>query len=282
MNNRPIGFFDSGMGGLSVRAEVVRTLPAESTVYFGDGANVPYGPRHKDEIIELVDSAVARLIDEKVVKMVVVACNTATGSAIDHLRAKYDIPIVGMEPAVKLAALTTRTGTVGVLATAAAFDGSLYRATSAQYRDKVRIVESVGEGFVELVECDREDTPEAFETVRRVMLPMLEAGADRIALGCTHYPFLAEQICRVIDDYVALSEPNVDVRIVDSAPAVARRVGQILAERSLCADLEIAPRHDFMTFADEDYRARLERKSAKVPPMRGHCQSASYYGHPAR
>jgi len=267
MDNRPIGIFDSGMGGLTVRDEIVRTLPAESVVYFGDGANVPYGQRPSEDITRLVDSAVARLIEEKAVKMVVVACNTATGMAIDHLRASYDVPIVGMEPAVKLAALTTRTGTVGVLATAAAFRGKLYRATSAQYRDKVRIMEAVGEGFVELVENDLEDTPEAFETVRRALSPILAEGADRIVLGCTHYPFLKEQIRRIIDDYVASVKSKVEVRIVDSASAVARRVGQILAERDLCADSANIPRHEFMTFADDAYRAHLERKSAMVPPI---------------
>jgi glutamate racemase len=282
MDNRPIGIFDSGMGGLTVRAEIARALPHESLVYFGDGKNVPYGPRSQEEIVGFVDDAVGQLL-AKDVKMVVVACNAATGAAIDHLRAKYDIPIIGMEPAVKPAALTTRSGVIGVLATAAALNGELYRATAARYADDVRIVERVGEGFVELVERDLEDTPEALEVVRRAVEPVLETGADRIVLGCTHYPYLARQIRRVIDNYefdeeatqhkvitdgglqVAQSagREKSTVQIIDSGAAIARRVEQLLTEGGLHAAPEQEPEHEFMSFAGEDYRRRLIRKSEK-------------------
>ena len=248
------------MGGLTVRAAVGRALPRESLVYFGDGANVPYGPRPREEIVAFVDEAVGRLVDRNGVKMMIIACNAATGAAIDHLRAKYNIPIIGMEPAVKPAAQTTRTGTIGVLATAAAFKGSLYRATSAGWRDRVRILETVGEGFVELVENDLENTPEALEIVRRAVEPMLAEGADRIVLGCTHYPFLTEQIRRVID------EAGSDATIVDSAPATARRTEQLLTEGDLHTDHENhTPRHEFFSFAGDDYIEHLARKSAKTP-----------------
>jgi glutamate racemase len=274
MDNRPIGIFDSGMGGLSVRAAIEQALPHESLVYFGDGANVPYGPRSKEEITRFVDEAVVELIERNDVKMIVIACNAATGAAIDYLRAKYNIPIIGMEPAVKPAALTTKTGVVGVLATAAAFKGDLYRTTSAEYRNRVRIIETVGEGFVELVENDRENTPEALETVRRAVEPMLDAGADRIVLGCTHYPFLAQQVSQVIDQWTTAKNaprpnPNPDTeaeaaaQIVDSAPAIARRVEQLLAENNLHASSDATPHHQFHTFADNDYRARLMRKSTQ-------------------
>jgi glutamate racemase len=253
------------MGGLTVRAAVARALPRESLVYFGDGANVPYGPRPREEIVRFVDEAVRRLIETNDIKMLVVACNAATGAAIDHLRAKYEkLPIIGMEPAVKPAAQSTRTGIIGVLATAAAFKGQLYRATAAKYREEVKILESVGEGFVELVENDREETPEALETVRRLLEPMLEAGADRIVLGCTHYPFLAPQIGRVIDEYAARAN-SPTAQIVDSAPAIARRAEQLLAENSLHADPQNTPQHEFLTFADENYLKHLARKSDKVP-----------------
>jgi glutamate racemase len=255
MNNNSIAIFDSGMGGLTVRAAIKRALPGESLIYFGDGANVPYGPRPKEEIIEFTDKAVEQLL-QKGVKMVVVACNAATGAAIDFLRAKYDIPFIGMEPAVKPAALTTETGVIGILATAATFRGDLYKATAARYRDKVNIIETVGEGFVELVENDLEDTPEALETVRRVVEPMLTAGVDRIVTGCTHYPFLLRQIERVI--------AGRDVQVIDSAPAIARRVEQLLTEGDLHAAPEHAPEHQFMSFGDEDYVRRLVRKSTVV------------------
>jgi glutamate racemase len=168
-----------------------------------------------------------------------------------------------MEPAVKPAARSTETGVVGVLATAAALAGELYRATAARYGEQVRIIEAVGEGFVELVEADREESPEAFETVRRVVQPMLEAGADRIVLGCTHYPFLAEQIARVIEEH-SLETGSKLAQIVDSAPAIARRVEQLLDEDDLRAAPDNTPRHHFMTFATPDYLEHLKRKSAKI------------------
>jgi glutamate racemase len=253
------------MGGLTVRAAIARALPRESLVYFGDGANVPYGPRPREEIVGFVDEAVRRLIETSGIKMLVVACNAATGAAIDHLRAKYEkLPIIGMEPAVKPAAQSTLTGTIGVLATAAAFRGPLYRATAARHRDNSQILETVGEGFVELVENDREETPEAFETVRRLLEPMLEAGADRIVLGCTHYPFLAPQIDRVIDEHAAKNH-STKAQIVDSAPAIARRAEQLLAENDLQASPDNTPRHRFLSFADENYLKHLARKSDKVP-----------------
>ncbi len=260
MDNRPIGIFDSGMGGLTVRAEIALALPHESLVYFGDGANVPYGGRPESEIIEFTSEAVARLITHGV-KMVVVACNAATGAAIDRLRTSFDIPIIGMEPAVKPAALSTLSGTIGVLATAAALNGELYRTTASAYRDKVCIIEAVGEGFVELVENGLEGTPEAIETVRRVVAPMLDAGADRIVLGCTHYPFLGPQIRHVIDERGG----ERDVRIVDSGAAIARRVGQLLTENDLHASPDAAPKHEFMSFAGDDYTERLRLKSGRVP-----------------
>lgn len=270
MDNRPIGIFDSGVGGLSVRAGIACALPNESLVYFGDGANVPYGPRQREEIIEFVFKAVERLINDNNVKIIIIACNAATGAAIDRLRVGFDIPIIGMEPAVKPAALTTQTGVIGVLATAAAFSGELYRTTSARFRDSVRILETVGEGFVELVENDREESPEAFETVSRAVVPMLDANADRIVLGCTHYPFLARQIRLVIDGW---SKQNAEktgdrvVQIVDSAPAIARRTEQILTEKNLHADPSNIPEYRFLTFADDNYRLNLARKSTMVPSL---------------
>jgi glutamate racemase len=259
------------MGGLTVRAAIASALPNESLIYFGDGKNVPYGPRPREEIVGFVDEAVGRLVERNNVKMMVIACNAATGAAIDHLRAKYDIPIIGMEPAVKPAAQSTGTGVVGVLATAAAFKGALYRATSAAWRDKVRIIETVGEGFVELVENELENTPEALETVRRAVTPMLAEGADRIVLGCTHYPFLAPQIQRVIDEFAA-ENGSTTAQIVDSAPAIARRVEQLLSENDLHAGPATAtgglatPQHQFLTFAADNYRENLIRKSAKIDP----------------
>jgi glutamate racemase len=260
------------MGGLTVRAAIARALPNESLVYFGDGKNVPYGPRPREEIIRFVDEAIAKLINDHNIKLLVVACNAATGAAIDHLRAKYTtLPIIGMEPAVKPAALTTKTGTIGVLATAAAFRSVLYNATANKYRETTKILEAVGDGFVELVENDEEDTEKALEIVRAKLEPMLAAGADRIVLGCTHYPYLAPKIRRVIEEHAAKTHtaetPVESARIVDSAPAIARRAEQLLTENSLQADQQNTPQHKFLTFAGTEYLDHLARKSEKVPPM---------------
>lgn len=188
MNDAPIGVFDSGLGGLTVWSELRRRLPRESLLYYGDGKNCPYGDKTREQVTEAVDFAVRRLVDRGV-KLIVVACNAATAMAIDHLRAPpYPIPFVGLEPAVKPAALSSRSGVIGILATAATLRGKLFRETSRRYEDRVRIIARVGEGFVELVEQNRERTEEAYRRVERLLMPMIEAGADRIVLGCTHYP----------------------------------------------------------------------------------------------
>ncbi len=255
MNNAPIGVFDSGFGGLSVWRELRRVLPAESLVYFGDGKHCPYGPKPTEEVIGYVDQAVRFLIG-KGVKMVVVACNAATASAIDYLRATYSIPFVGMEPAVKPAAGESRSGVIGILATEATLRGRLYLDTSSKFADRVKIVPAVGEGFVELVEAGREDTPEAVAAAEKAVRPMLDAGADRIVLGCTHYPFMAGAIRRAIGDR--------EVELVDPAPAVARRAQQVLAQAGLLAETSHRADYEFYTAADEDYRTRLRAKAAQL------------------
>ncbi len=254
MSNAPIGIYDSGMGGLTVWREVRRALPEESLLFLGDGKNCPYGSRTREEIRRLADAAVARLVEEEGCKMVVVACNTATAAAIDLLRTKYaSVPLVGMEPAVKPACLATRSGVVGVLATERSLDGDLFRRTAARYGEGIEVVTAAGRGFVELVEADREDTPEAEACVREVVAEMLARGADQIVLGCTHYPFLLPVLRRVL--------AGRDVAIVDPSPAVARRAVQLLDAGGLRAEAGHRPEYRFLTFADESYRRRLIAKA---------------------
>ena len=253
MNNNPIGVFDSGFGGLSVWRVLRRRLANESLIYLGDGKNCPYGERSREDICRFTDEAVQRLLDCGC-KLVVVACNTATAMAIDYIRARYpQIPFVGLEPAVKPACLTTKSGVVGVLATARSLEGDLFRKTAARYAEKVRIIKAVGEGFVEAVENDQENSPETESLVRNVLLPMVEQGADRIVLGCTHYPFLRPVMERITD--------GLGVEIIDSGEAVARRTAQLLDDNDLCADKLHLPEYLFTTFGGEDYRLRLECKA---------------------
>ena len=184
-----IGVYDSGVGGLSVWRELVKLMPDEDYVYFSDAAYCPYGPKDPAFIVERA-SAVTDFFLEKGCELIVVACNTATAAAISHLRAHYSIPFVGMEPAIKPAILRSRSGVVGVLATAGTFKGKLYLSTLARFAGDVKVIERVGEGLVETVEKGILDGPEVEALVRRCIDPMLEAGADHIVLGCTHYPFL--------------------------------------------------------------------------------------------
>ena len=143
MNDAPIGVFDSGLGGLTVWSELRRKLPVESLVYYGDGKNCPYGDKSPEEVRKHVDFAVRRLLDRGV-KLIVVACNEATAMAIDHLRETYPVPFVGLEPAVKPAALSSHSGVIGILATAATLKGRLFRETSQRYAGRVRILSRVG------------------------------------------------------------------------------------------------------------------------------------------
>ena len=219
-----IGIFDSGSGGLSVYRELVKVLPQEHFIYYADNAHCPYGEKTAAYIQDR-----ARLITDFLLEqgadIIVVACNTATAAAIAVLRAQYPgVPFVGMEPAVKPAALGTKTGVIGVLATAGTLKGSKYLNTRGLYQDDVRIVEHVGQGFVELVENGTLDGPEAENTVRASLQPLLDEGADIIVLGCTHYPFLRPVIER-------LAGPG--VQVIDPAPAVARQTLRLLRERGV-------------------------------------------------
>ena len=225
-----IGIFDSGSGGLSVYREIVKLLPYERYIYFADNAHCPYGEKSA-EYIQGRARTITDILLGKGADIIVVACNTATAAAIATLRAEYpQLSFVGMEPAVKPAALGTKTGVIGVLATAGTLKGSKYLHTRGQYEDNVHIVEHVGEGFVELVENGILNGPVAEKTVRASLQPLLDAGADRIVLGCTHYPFLLPVI-------KAVAGPGVE--IIDPASAVARQTVRMLEKD--CFPLDEGP-----------------------------------------
>ena len=203
--------------------EIRKVLPSAHYIYYSDNAHCPYGEKSVEYIQDRARE-ITRLLLDKGAQAVVVACNTATGAAIATLRAEFDIPFIGMEPAVKPAALGTRSGVVGVLATAGTLKASKYLNTKGLYQHDVRIEEHVGEGFVQLVERLELDGLEAERVVRASVQPLLDAGADTIVLGCTHYPFLRPVIERI-------AGPG--VRIIDPAPAVARQVRKVLRERGI-------------------------------------------------
>ena len=232
--------------------ELRRLLPHESLLYLGDGKNCPYGGRSRTEIEGFAIEAVERLVEEGV-KMVVVGCNTATTAAVETLRKRWpDMPIVGLEPAVKPACLTTASRKIAVLATAHSLSSDMFLDTAARYAEDVEVVKVVGEGFVELVEGDMECTAEAERLVRKAVGPLVSMGVDKLVLGCTHYPFLRDVIARVAGE---------GVEIIDSSSAVARRVATLLDENNLRADECAVPEYRFLTFADAEYASRLRAKA---------------------
>lgn len=218
-----IGIFDSGSGGLSVLKELRELIPQARYIYYSDNANCPYGDKAPEFILQRGRFITGLLLD-KGADIIVVACNTATAAAISALRKEYPVPFVGMEPAVKPAALQTKTGVIGVLATAGTLKGSLYLDTKSKFEDDVRIIEHVGRGFVELVEGCELSGPHAEDVVRTSLQPLLDAGADRIVLGCTHYPFLMPLMEKMAPSAVQFINP---------APAVARQTLHILQEKGI-------------------------------------------------
>ena len=256
MNKAAIGVYDSGFGGLSVWRELRRLLPNESLIYLGDGKNCPYGGRSREEITRFATEAVERLVREGV-KMVVVGCNTATTAAIDHLRSQWpELPIVGLEPAVKPACLTTKTRRIAVLATEHSLRSDMFLKTAQRYASDVEVVKVSGEGFVEIVEQDMEHTDEARRAVQRVVGQLRGKGVDKVVLGCTHYPFLRSAIAEALE--------GEEVDIIDSGEAVARRVEWLLERYDIKAPSDAHAELRFITFADEEYRQRLERKAQHI------------------
>lgn len=219
-----IGIFDSGIGGLSVFREIRKLLPEQGYIYYSDSAHCPYGEKSKEYIIDRARSITRRLMGMGV-EIVVVACNTATAAAISTLRKEFPIKFIGMEPAIKPAAALTKTGVVGVLATAGTLKAEKYLDTREKWAQSITVVEHTGEGFVELVEKGQTSGAEAEAVVQNSLVPLLEAGADTIVLGCTHYPFLADTIKKVAATHGA--DGN-SFHLIDPAPAVARHLLEVM------------------------------------------------------
>lgn len=224
MDSRPVGVFDSGVGGLSVVRHFRRFAPRERVIYFADTAFFPYGPRPPAEVRKRSFSVVQRLLDSNV-KLVIVACNTASAAAIAGLREAFPVPFVGMVPGLKPAANTSPNQHVAILATAGTLDGDLYARVVAEFGRGAKIENIPGEGLAEMVERGDAGTPAAEEAVRRALSPAVRAGADTVVLGCTHYAFLEGDIRAA---FPGLS-------IIDTGEAVARRAAQVLTEADLSA-----------------------------------------------
>jgi len=217
-----VGVLDSGVGGLSVLRHLRLELPAERFLYFADQAHIPYGPRPAAEVLAFT-AAITRFMLARDAKLIVVACNTATTAALDSLRQLFpDVPFVGMEPAVKPAAAQTRSGVVGVLATPGTLSSHRYASLMARFAADVRVYEDPCAGLVPLIEAGALAADETRALLRRVVAPMLAAGADTLVLGCTHYPFVRPLLDEIVGQ---------EVTIIDPAPAVARQTRNVLQQR---------------------------------------------------
>lgn len=221
MNSNPIGLFDSGIGGTSIWQAVHQLLPNENTIYLADSKNAPYGIKSKDEIIALSFKNTELLLEMNC-KMVVVACNTATTNAIKELRAKYDIPFIGIEPAIKPAANNSKTQTIGILATKGTLNSELFNKNLEQYHD-TKIIEQVGHGLVQLIENGEIDSDEMTQLLYQYLNPMIEKNIDFLVLGCSHYPYLIPKIKKILPK---------NIQIIDSGEAVARQTKNILSQKN--------------------------------------------------
>lgn len=218
-NNNPIGLFDSGIGGTSIWREIHELLPNEDTIYLADSKNAPYGQKSKEEIIHLSCKNTEFLLEQNC-KIVVVACNTATTNAIKVLRAKYDVPFIGIEPAIKPAALNSQQHVIGILATQGTLNSELFYQTAQQFQN-TKIIEQIGHGLVPLIENGDINSQEMNQLLRDYLEPMIEANIDYLVLGCSHYPYLIPQIKKILPNHI---------KIIDSGEAVARQTKKILAE----------------------------------------------------
>jgi len=219
-NNNPIGLFDSGIGGTSIWKEIHHLLPNESTIYLADSKNAPYGQKSKDEIIQLSFKNTEFLIDQNC-KLIVVACNTATTNAIKELRDKYDVPFIGIEPAIKPAATNSKTQKIGILATKGTLNSELFYKNVEKFQD-IKIIEQIGYNLVTLIENGEMNSPEMSDLLQKYLTPMIEQNIDYLVLGCTHYPYLIPQIQKIIPK---------NIKIIDSGEAVARQTKSILENK---------------------------------------------------
>ncbi|MDI6032067.1 glutamate racemase [Flavobacterium sp. LB2P84] len=219
-NNQPIGIFDSGIGGTSIWKAIHQLLPNEKTIYLADSKNAPYGQKSKQEIIALSMKNTDFLLEMNC-KLIVVACNTATTNAIQELRAKYDIPFIGIEPAIKPAVTHSKTQIIGILATQGTLNSELFNKTTEKYQD-TKIIEQVGHGLVQLIENGDINSPEMTKLLYSYLTPMIEANIDYLVLGCSHYPYLIPQIKKILPEYI---------QIIDSGEAVAKQTQNILRDK---------------------------------------------------
>lgn len=240
--NNPIGIFDSGVGGTSIWKEINQLLPNEDTIYLADSKHAPYGQKTTEQIIDLSVKNTEYLLSKNC-KIIVVACNTATTNAIQHLRATYKVPFIGIEPAIKPASLNTTTNTIGILATKGTLNSQLFASTSNRLDNKVTIVEQIGEGLVELIESGKLVSDEMTTLLKKHLSKFSQLDIDNLVLGCTHYPYLIPQIKEIIGN---------DIAIIDSGYAVAKQTKRVLEDHNLLSNRLKTGIHQFYTNTEKN------------------------------
>lgn len=253
MQNNSIGIFDSGLGGISVLNSMRSILPNESYIYLADHEFAPYGEKSEAEVrtrcLHIVD-----YFHERQCKAIVVACNTATALAVEHMRQKSLVPVIGIEPAIKPSVLLNRSGHIGVLATSATLASPRYKALLAHYEDQAVFHNQTGSGLVELIENNYIDSKRTLQLLREYLQPMIDAGTDTLVLGCTHYAFLIPTIQQYF--------PQIR-QIVDPASAVARRAKAVLEEGEMLAERNNPAVLEHLTTGDVDMVNPLVRQLSR-------------------
>ena len=242
LKNKPIGVFDSGVGGSSIWKEIHKLLPYENIIYLADSKNAPYGNKSKEEITALSTKNTKKLLDLGC-KIIVVACNTATTNAIASLRENFKIPIIGIEPAIKPAALNTKSKSIGILATKGTLSSALFSQTNREFTKNISVVEIIGEGLVPLIEAGNLDGPETIALLKKHLKPMVDANVDYIVLGCSHYPYLIPVLKTILPPHV---------EIIDSGEAVAKQTKIVLQSLNLLREENTKPKLQFFTNAEPD------------------------------
>jgi glutamate racemase len=254
-SDRPIGIFDSGIGGLSVLGHIRQLLPREQLIYVSDRAHLPYGTKQEAFVIERAQH-ITRFLLQRQVKAIVIACNTATAAAVKHLRAAHDLPIIGMEPGVKPAIQVSTRGRIGVLATQGTLSSGKFQSLLYKHAQESEVIICPCEGWVEAIEFKGPEHHETLKLVHQQLLPVLETGVDTLVLGCTHYPFLKPSIEK---------SAGSTVRIIDTGPAVARQLFRRLEELDLLNGGDQPGDEEFWCSAPpEQTRTLIERLRERI------------------
>ncbi len=244
IKNNPIGIFDSGVGGTSIWKEIHELLPLENTIYLADSKNAPYGNKSVDEIKSLSIKN-TKLLLQKRCKIIVVACNTATTNAISYLRNNYDIPFIGIEPAIKPAALQTQSKSIGILATKGTLSSSLFHSATKEFTKDILVTKVIGEGLVPLIEEGRLENKEMASLLKKYLQPMIASNIDHLVLGCSHYPYLIPMLKKILPS---------QVKIIDSGEAVAKQTQNILNKNNLLREEKTKP---YLQFYNNDQTSTM-------------------------